>query len=79
MAITINSEGKADFVCEHALGFHPVTREVTKTCGWFSRGWDNEEQAQARADQHANEHETGELMPELVEFEQSVGFERAEA
>ena len=64
MAVVIASSGKADFVCE-------VPR-----CGWSSSGWDTPDQAEARGAEHQNEHETGELMTELTEFEARVGFVR---
>jgi hypothetical protein len=57
-------DGKSNFECDEPR------------CGFVSAGWDNAEQATARGDQHTNEHKTGELMQELVEFEQSVGFNR---
>lgn len=51
--------------------------EVPK-CGFTSRGWHTEEAAEARGAEHMNEHVTGELMTELVAFEQSVGFVRSD-
>lgn len=45
-------------------------------CGFTSRGWHTAEAAEARGTEHHNEHETGEPMTELVEFEHSVGFVR---
>lgn len=64
--VTDPATGKATFVCDEPR------------CGWASIGWDSEEQATARGDQHANEHQTGELMQELTAFEASVGFIRPE-
>ena len=64
MAVNITDAGQADFTCD-------VPR-----CGWASFAWDTPEQAAARGVQHQNEHDTGELMPELTEFEASVGFVR---
>lgn len=58
---------KFDFVCE-------VPR-----CGFVSYGWTTKEQADARAEQHKNEHDTGEPMVELIEFEAQVGFIRGDA
>ena len=37
-------------------------------CGFVSAGWPSKAQAQARGEQHAAEHETGEPMPELSAF-----------
>ena len=45
-------------------------------CIFTSTGWATEEQAAARGVEHLREHDTGELMTELVEFEQRVGFQR---
>jgi hypothetical protein len=45
-------------------------------CEFVSRGWATQAQAAARGAEHANEHETGELMTELTAFEASVGFVR---
>lgn len=64
MAVVTDSSGKANFVCDEPR------------CGFTSAGWDTEDQATARGEQHANEHATGELMQELTEFEASVGFVR---
>lgn len=50
--------------------------EVPK-CSFTSRGWHTEDAATARGAEHMNEHVTGELMTELVAFEQSVGFVRS--
>jgi hypothetical protein len=57
-----NDENKVDFVCERPR------------CGWRSYGWHNATQAEARGIEHYNEHDTGELMTDLREFEASVGF-----
>ena len=46
------------------------------TCAFTTVGWDTEEQARARMVEHHREHETGELMTELTEFEKRVGYER---
>ncbi len=43
-------------------------------CGFRSLGWETQAQADARGAQHAKEHETGELMQGLREFEAEVGF-----
>lgn len=40
-------------------------------CGFVSRGWSKKKDADARGAQHEAEHETGEVMPELAEFEGS--------
>lgn len=45
-------------------------------CIFTSTGWSTLEQATARGDEHLREHDTGELMTELVEFEKTVGFQR---
>lgn len=43
-------------------------------CHFFSGGWATAELAEARYNQHLEEHETGEPMPELVEFERAMGL-----
>ena len=48
-------------------------------CGWKSFNWNTQAQAEARGAEHYNEHDTGELMTDLREFEASVGFTRDEA
>jgi len=45
-------------------------------CIFTSTGWATLEQATARGDEHLREHDTGELMTELVEFEKAIGFQR---
>ena len=45
-------------------------------CGFQTSGWDTQEQADLRIAEHLKEHETGEPMRELIEFEQAVGFKR---
>lgn len=37
-------------------------------CGFASTNWPTKKAAQERAQQHKNEHETGELMPDVNEF-----------
>lgn len=64
MAVVTDSSGKANFVCDEPR------------CGFTSAGWDTEDQATARGEQHANEHATGELMQELTAFEADNGFVR---
>lgn len=64
MAVIKSSDGSSTFVCEEFR------------CGFTSSGWDTEEQATARGEQHANEHATGELMQELTAFEADNGFKR---
>jgi len=61
-----SAPGKHDFVCE-------VPR-----CGFVSLAWDTKENASSRGVQHQLEHDTGEAMPELKDFEAMVGFERTE-
>ena len=48
-------------------------------CVFTSSGWATEEQAAARGAEHLTEHDTGQLMTDLVEFEKSVGYERPQA
>lgn len=50
---------------------------ICPRCGFITNGWDTQEQADARGEQHINEHETGELMQDLLSFEASVGFVRS--
>lgn len=45
------------------------TMECAAPCGFKSQGWATKGLAEARGKEHANEHETGELMTEIVEFE----------
>lgn len=45
-------------------------------CRWQSKAWPEEHMAVERGMQHALEHETGVPAPELLEFEQQVGFVR---
>ena len=39
-------------------------------CGFASSGWSTKKARDERAKQHKAEHETGEPMPELIEFEE---------
>jgi hypothetical protein len=52
----------------------PVWREgyeygAVCECGWFTYGWPLKKQAKLRIDQHTEEHETGQLMPDRAEVE----------
>lgn len=58
-------------------GTHTFTCE-RNGCGFQSNGWTSETQAELRGDQHYGEHDGKGLMPELIEFEASVGYERSE-
>jgi hypothetical protein len=42
-------------------------------CGWLSRGWATKKARDERGRQHKAEHETGEPMSELADFERSNG------
>jgi len=67
MSVNYNKEtGTHTFACER------------NGCGFESRGWVTESQAETRGDQHYGEHDGKGLMQELVEFESQVGFERSE-
>lgn len=46
------------------------------TTPFTTSGWDTQEQADKRIEEHHAEHETGVPMRELIEFEQEVGFKR---
>lgn len=46
----------------------PLFTYTCPRCGWTSRGWGSEELAAKRGQQHQEEHETLEPMPELAEF-----------
>ena len=66
MSVTYRKEtGTHSFECER------------NGCEFQSNGWLTETQADQRGDQHYAEHDGAGLMPELIEFEQSVGFERS--
>lgn len=41
-------------------------------CDFTSTGWPTKKAANARGKQHAAEHETGDPMPELVDFEENA-------
>lgn len=43
-------------------------------CGFTSTGWPTKKAADARGKQHANEHETGELMDDLHTFREDQGL-----
>lgn len=47
------------------------THDFECECGFVSAGWPTKKAAEARGKQHAAEHETGEPMPELVDFEEN--------
>lgn len=51
-------------------------KPTARSCGWTTSGWSTRSQADARLAQHLEEHETGEPMPELIEF---LGTNESEA
>lgn len=66
--------GNFERVCELNDPLSPCGHPET---GPFkTSGWDTQEQADLRMEEHYKEHETGEPMRELIEFEQAVGFKR---
>lgn len=44
------------------------------SCGYKTIGWPNDEVATERLLQHANEHETGELMEPIESFRERLGL-----
>lgn len=42
-----------------------------RECGFTSTGWDTKKASTARGKQHQAEHESGEPMPELADFEEN--------
>lgn len=48
--------------------------DVVCSCGWRSTGWADVEHAKARAQQHADEHTSGEPAQELHDFRLERGI-----
>lgn len=67
-AITEEKDGKFTFTCGLNVVGQPVASSAAKACGFVSKGWPTEADAQKRQDEHEAEHATGEPMSELADF-----------
>jgi hypothetical protein len=59
-AVSQSEDGTWGFECQE------------NNCEWTSTGWETKKLATTRGDQHKDEHESGEPMQELAEFEGRV-------